>query len=236
MTAGFTALRMDGKEAISSTYPHYSFIKKVRVASQTHWWDTSGQAYTKYVIVAFRQTGTQPTSARFSLGARILWIGFNSVQPPTNATLSIFCYDECDAYIFDVVPGNSLSRHGLQVFNPEGQCTFDSGKRFMRVVDIIQDIAPKASNPWRDPTTGVKSYTFPVAHKLAFIPIKEAYEVNFTRYGEQMYGNTWQAVLNGSVKIQMVYFYEEGWTTSDGYREHLPFTLMVIDVAHLDAA
>lgn len=236
MTTGFEVRRSDGKEAVSSVYQHYAFVKKVRLTAQVHWWDTSGQTYSKHVIVAFRQTGTAPTAARFSIGGRILWYGFGGSQPPANATLSLFSYDTADAYIFDVAPSTSPNKYGLQVFNAQGQCTFDASRRFMRIVDVIQDTAPTASNPWTNPTTAIKNYTYPTAHKLAFIPIKEAYEVEFTRDSEQMYGKTWQAALNGSIKVQMVYFYEDGGTNRDGYRAHLPFTLVVVDVAHIDAA
>lgn len=234
MTTGFEVRRNDGKEAVSSIYPHYCFIKKIRLSATVHWWDTSGQQYSDHVIVAFRQVdSTKLNVGRFSKGRQILWNEFSPAPPPTSATLSLFSYEVADAYIFDVAPTTPANRYGLQVFNEAGVCTFDASRRFMRIVDVIQDNAPVSTNPWVG-SNPFKRYSYPVDHKLAVIPLKEGYHVVYSRDSEQMYGKTWQRVFDGGVDVYMNYFYEDGGTTSEGSRRHLQFTTVVIDVSHLD--
>lgn len=234
MTAEFEVRRKDGKVAVSSVYQHYAFIKKMRVDWNTY--DTSGQQYSDYVIVAFIPVDASLTSAyRFAKGSQVLWHSmWDSNKAPPEATLSLFAYNAADAYIFDVVNGGGAPSSFLRVYNEEGECTFDASRMFMRIVDVIQDDAPMLSDPWGSRTSISVSYEYPTFTKLAVIPLKEGYHASIGRYDEQMFGVTWQKVQGTTVSIVMEYMYENAYSSRDADIMHLPFTTIVVDVSHID--
>lgn len=235
MTAGFEVRRSDGKVAVSSVYPHYRFVKKIRGVD--NFWDTSGQYYSPHVIVAFRPVNsTDLETYRFSIGSTNLWYFWGMPSPPPNATLSLFGTTECDAYIFDVAHGVAASSGaGLQVFNLEGVMTFDAAGRYMRMLDVIQGRAPTSSNPFSNPYPTKLLYPYPNEHKLAIIPLKEGFDLEYSSRGEeQMYGLTWFSVEGSSVGVRMVYMLEDYGGSSSGGTSHTQFNLLVIDVTNTE--
>lgn len=238
MTAGFEVRRNDGKISVSSMFPHYRFVKKLR--GTDNFWDSSGTQYTPHVIVAFRPVtvSAELHSFRFSKGRMILWhYSSNQPQPPAGATLSLYASTEVDAYIYDIAPVlPSAAGYGLQVFTPAGQMTFDVAGRYMRLLDVLQGEAPISARPWEVEVADPLVFQYAASHKLAVVPLKQGFHIDYDSSAEeQSYGLTWQAVSTGSVTVQMVYYQENYGGSSSGVKQHRRFNALVVDVNNVEA-
>lgn len=235
MTAGFEVRRSDGKVSVSSTYPHYSFIKKIRGTG--NFWDTSGQAYSEHVLVAFIPTtyGTNTESSyRFSRGSFVLWNYIPPVTPPANATLSMHSNVQSDAYIFDIRSSTVSSNYGLVVYDAQGRITFDATARYMRVLDVIQEL-----KPWQGKNQFQEDYftvAYPSTAKIAVVPLKFAYSNSYSSSsGDQLYKRTWESIQNkNTLRVTMVEREEDYYGSSSGFVDDLTYLALVIDVAHVE--
>lgn len=234
MTARFEVLRPDGKVAVSSVYPHYRFVKKIR--GRDNFWDASGQAYSKHVIVAFRPvvlTG-EYESYRFSRGASSLWIGAGG-PPPAGATLSLYASNLTDAYIYDLAPGVA-GNSGLQVFSPDGQMTFDALGRYMILLDVLSGESTYSSRPWVNAISTPIVRTYPGGSMLAVVPLKQGFHIDFDRDAEeQSYGLTWQGITATEVRTAMIYYQENYYGNRTGTNQHLWYNTLVVDVSNVEA-
>lgn len=235
MTAGFEVRRADGKVSISSVYPHYNFIKKIRGSS--NFWDVSGKVYSDHVLVAFIPVtyGVDSASSyRFSKGSVNLWGYINMPSPPSNATLSLYSQVLCDAYVFDITPPLNDSGVGLRVYNEEGIITFDSEERYMIILDVIQQLSPwQGKDQYGDPYF-IKDY--PAGTKIAVCPLKFAYINEYSANAEeQKYSRTWEAITDrNSVRITMVSAYEDYYGRGSGVARDDTYLCLVIDVTNTE--
>lgn len=196
MPAGFEVRRSSGEIAVSSSFQHYAFIKRIKGAG--NFFDTSGYQYTDHVLVFFVNTAASLnniqmdgfTTVRFTKGSRNLW-GNPSTPPPSNATLSMHSWQETYAYIFDLVTTASASKVGLTVYSPTGEVTFDASVRYLKVLDIIN------SNEMVKPTY---SYANPAKVGLCVVKNGTAYE--WDGPGESSYYiSTWYKISGGSFSV-----------------------------------
>lgn len=235
MTTGFEVRRQDGKVSISSVYPHYSFIKKIRGVN--NFWDTSGTVYSDHVIVAFIPVTYGVNSAssyRFGKGSANLWGYINIPPPPTGATLSLHSQVLCDAYVFDVTPSLEGNGVGIRVYNDAGVITFDSEERYMIVLDVIQKLAPwSGTDQFGDPYF---NKTYAAGVKIALCPLKFAYINEYSaRAEEQKYSRTWESVLApNSLRVTMVSAYEDYYGGGSGVARDDTYLCLVIDVTNTE--
>lgn len=235
MTTGFEVLRSDGKVAVSSSFPHYSFIKKIRGIN--NFWDTSGQVYSEHVLVAFIPTtfGTNTESSyRFSRGSVVLWQSVTPITPPANATLSMHSNVQCDAYIFDIRPPTAAPSYGLVVYDTQGRITFDATARYMRVLDVIQEL-----KAWQGKNQYGENYfnvVYPSTAKIAVVPLKFAYSNSYSSSSEeQNYRRTWESLENkNTLRVTMVSAIEDYYGSSSGSVSDLTYLALVIDVANTE--
>lgn len=219
MSAGFEVLRPDGTSAVSSFYSHYRFVKKMRGLG--NFWDTSGQQYSDNVLVAFRTDSKRISVNRFSKGARNLWSA--NPAPPSNATLSFYTAEMSDVYIFDTTPNTSSTRAGLVVYDQQGNITFDTGHRYLRVLDVITSAVSNAPIRY-------------VGSKLACIPLVQAqYSEGYRNGGEQYYGATWEYASGDEFKVDYVESVYD-WYGQDYKAASTNYMCIIVDVAHIDAA
>lgn len=235
MTTGFEARRPDGKISISSTYPHYSFIKKIRGTG--NFWDTSGYQYTDHVLVAFIPVffGTNTESSyRFSKGSMNLWNYVGQSAPPPSATLSIHSNVMCDAYVFDIRQEKRSSGYGLVVMNIVGEVTFDTAARYMRVLDVIQSL--KAWSGQDQHGDNFVTYAYPETAKIAVVPLKFAYANNYSSSSqEQSYRRTWESLVNkNTLRVTMVTSIEDYFGSTSGSTNDLNYLALVIDVSNTE--
>lgn len=223
MSAGFEILRPDGTAAVSSFYSHYRYVKKIRGSG--NFWDTSGHQYSDNVIVAFRTLTKEVSANRFSKGSWRLWN--TGVAAPTNATLSFYTTELSDVYIFDTVPVNSSIKAGVQVFNPEGQVTFDSSYRYLRIIDVVQAQTNGAGNLSEAP----RIYT---GMQVACIPLVQAiYSEGYRDGGEQYYGATWEYAYQNEFRVVYVEDVYD-WNSQNYKAATKEYLCLIIDVTHLD--
>lgn len=225
MSASFEVLRPDGTTAVSSIYKHYRFVKKMRGAG--NFWDTSGQQYSDFVLVAFKTLHPSTSTNRFSKGAHNMW--GTLTPPPSNATLSFYAAITSDVYIFDITPAENQNGAGIQVRNPAGEVTFDSNYKYMRIIDVITQGFPNM-------TVSMPIHKTYPGHSIACIPIKEAsYARGSQHYGDEYYGATWEYAHQDSFYVD----YEESVYEWDGQNFSVrspEYMCLIIDVAHIDAA
>lgn len=193
MPAGFEVRRSSGEIAVSSSFQHYAFIKRIKGAG--NFFDTSGYQYTDHVLVFFVNTAASLnniqmdgfTTVRFTKGSRNLW-GNPSTSPPSNATLSMHSWQETYAYIFDVVTTASASRVGLTVFSGTGDVMFDASARYLKVLDIIN-----SNQIVQD------SYNYPHPAKVGLCIVKNATSYAWDGPGaSSYYSSTWYKINGGS--------------------------------------
>lgn len=235
MTTGFEVLRQDGKVAISSVFPHYSFIKKIRGVN--NFWDTSGTTYSDHVLVAFIPVSYGDASAssyRFSKGAMNLWGYVGIPAPPANAKLSMFSNVLCDAYVFDVTAPTNDSGVGVRVHNEAGLITFDSEERYMIIADVIQSLSAWSGRDQYDDPYFTKIY--PANTKVAVCPLKFAYINEYSSSAEeQKYSRTWESVIAANVlRVTMVSAYEDYYGGGGGVSRDDTYLCLVIDVSNTE--
>ena len=203
MLAGFEVRRSTGEIAVSSSFQHYAFIKRIKGIG--NFFDTSGYQYTDHVLVFFVNTAASLnnvqmagyTTVRFTKGSKNLW-GDPVTPPPSNATLSMHSWQETYAYIFDVVTTASASRVGLTVFSPTGDVMFDASARYLKVLDIIN-----SNQVVQD------SYNYPYPAKVGLCVVKNATSYEWDESGESdYYTSTWYKINGGSFSV--VYEESEG--------------------------
>lgn len=196
MPAGFEVRRSTGEIAVSSSFQHYAFIKRIKGIG--NFFDTSGYQYTDHVIVFFVNTAASLnnvqmagyTTVRFTKGSKNLW-GDPVTPPPSNATLSMHSWQETYAYIFDVVTTASASRVGLTVFSPTGDVMFDASARYLKVLDIIN-----SDQVIQD------SYNYPYPAKVGLCVVKNATSYAWDEYGESSYyTSTWYKINGASFSV-----------------------------------
>ena len=237
MTTGFEVLREDGKVAVSSVFPHYSFIKKIRGIS--NFWDTAGTTYSDHVLVAFVPVSYGEASAssyRFSKGSANLWGYIGMPPPPSNATLSLHSQVLCDAYVFDVTPPTNDSGVGIRVYNEDGIITFDSEERYMIITDVIQSLSPwSGTDRYGDPYF---TKTYPLGTKIALCPLKFAYINEYSSSAdEQKYSRTWEAAISPNIlRVTMVSAYEDYYGGGSGVARDDTYLCLVIDVSNTELA
>lgn len=235
MTVGFEVYRQDGKVSISSTFPHYCFIKKIRGTG--NFWDTSGTQYSDHVLVAFVPVNFGESSAssyRFSKGSRVLWMSVGQPNAPANATLSMFSNVQCDAYVYDITPTSASYNYGLQVHNEKGEITFDSNRRYMHVVDIIQSLSTWEGRDSFNDQYFTKTYSSNM--KIAVCPLKFAYRNEYSGSAEeQTYYRTWESVMNPSMlRVTMVSAYEDFLGGGSGATQDLKYLCLVVNVGNVE--
>lgn len=193
MPAGFEVRRSTGEIAVSSSFQHYAFIKRIKGIG--NFFDTSGYQYTDHVLVFFVNTAASLnnvqmagyTTVRFTKGSKNLW-GNPSTPPPSNATLSMHSWQETYAYIFDVVTTASASRVGLTVFSGTGDVVFDASARYLKVLDIIN-----SNQIVQD------SYNYPHPAKVGLCIVKNATSYAWDGPGaSSYYSSTWYKINGGS--------------------------------------
>lgn len=193
MPVGFEVRRSTGEIAVSSSFQHYAFIKRIKGIG--NFFDTSGYQYTDHVLVFFVNTAASLnnvqmagyTTVRFTKGSKNLW-GNPSTPPPSNATLSMHSWQETYAYIFDVVTTASASRVGLTVFSGTGDVMFDASARYLKVLDIIN-----SNQIVQD------SYNYPHPAKVGLCIVKNATSYAWDGPGaSSYYSSTWYKINGGS--------------------------------------
>ena len=221
MTASFEVLRPDGTVAVSSEYKHYRFVKKIRGVG--NFWDTSGQQYSDSVLVAFRALSPVVSTNRFSKGAHNMW--GTSTPPPAGATLSFYTEVTSDVYIFDISPQTPHSSSGLQVMNREGEVTFDTNYRYLRVIDVI--VQGHAGMTETMPIS--RNYA---GHMIACVPIKRGVYTNASG-GEEWYGATWEYACDENFFVQYkVNMYD--WGGGDFSSSSREYMCLIVDVSHVE--
>ena len=196
MPAGFEVRRTTGEIAVSSSFQHYTFIKRIK--GRGNFFDTSGYQYSDHVLVFFVNTAASlnssnlagHTTVRFTKGSTNLW-GNPTKPPPSNATLSMHSWQETYAYIFDIVTTASANRVGLTVFSPNGDVMFDASARYLKVLDIIN-----SDQVVQD------SYNYPHPAKVGLCVLKNSTSFRWDEYGESSYyTSSWYRIEGGPFSV-----------------------------------
>ena len=226
MTAGFEVLRSTGEVAVSSEYPHYSFIKRIKGSG--NFYDTSGQQYSDYVLVFFVNTAASLTqiqmggftTVRFSKGSKLLW--GDGTTPPIDATLSMHSWQETYAYIFDIIRTSLPSNAGIIVKSEDGQVTFDSGNRYLKILDVINSSEPISA-----------SYTYPAGSVVGLCLLKSYASYEWSRDSGTSYTTlTWYKIHQN--KFDLIYNETSSNSgTGSGYNESPGIEAIVADLSIL---
>lgn len=229
MPAGFEVRRSTGEIAVSSSFQHYAFIKRIKGIG--NFFDTSGYQYTDHVLVFFVNTAASLnnvqmagyTTVRFTKGSKNLW-GDPVTPPPSNATLSMHSWQETYAYIFDVVTTASSSRAGLTVFSPTGNVMFDASARYLKVLDIINSSQVVQA-----------SYNYPYPAKVGLCIVKNETSYAWDGPGESSYFTSTWYKINGS-SFSVISDESEGYYLGgdSGYTESKGIEAIVADLSVIE--
>jgi len=215
MTYGMQIFTDSGRLSLSTEYKHWKHIKTVRLSANVMYADTLKTDYSDSVLVAFvTDSGTAFSRCAFSRKEFNIGLGSNA---PDGAGIYIYSDTPATAYIYDLPTNADIvnSDYGLNVFNSSGELIFDSGNKYLKILNVYSATTlPLGSVPYV--SANGATVTVPTnSTKVAVIPISAFNHVELSdayRSGEgnsyemeEWFGRSWYSTSGGNLNIRVEY-------------------------------
>lgn len=158
MPAGLTVYNDAGYIQIDETYKNLALVQKATVATTTSLASASSAA--SQVTLTFTNRSKPILFFRGSVKIANMAMAVSGTTYTYYVQVAGAVGTTFDYYLFDEPVLQNL-KVGLEVYNSAGQLTFESGQKYIRVVDFIKNVAATSGTSTTDYTyTAGRTYAF----------------------------------------------------------------------------